>query len=310
MRVLSSERIYSELMREINEGRFVFTGELEPEKTTDLAEVIEAADALKKYVVACNVTDGPGAYAYMSSLVASHILQRETGIEMIYQLVCRDRNVIGLFADLLGAAALGIRNILALTGDHPSIGDNPDAKPVFDLDSAQLTYMIRKMVDDGVDLYDNPIHKPPKFHVGVAANPNADPLEPELLKLGRKIEVGAEFIQTQVIFDIDVAKNFLKEISHFNIPVLIGIFPMKSYGVANFFDKNIPGVPVPADLLENLKKAKGLDKKDRRQKYDEINLELFIPFIKELKKTSAAGCHVMAVGYERIVPKLFEAAKK
>lgn len=310
MRLLSSGRIFSELMREINEGRFVFTGELEPEKTTDLTEVIEAADALKRYVVACNVTDGPGAYAYMSSLVASHILQRETGVEMIYQLVCRDRNVIGLFADLLGAAALGIRNILALTGDHPSIGDNPDAKPVFDLDSAQLTYMIRKMVDDGVDLYGNPIHKPPKFHVGVAANPNADPLEPELLKLGRKVEVGAEFVQTQVIFDIDVAKNFLKEISHFNIPVLIGIFPMKSYGVANFFDKNIPGVPVPADLLENLKKAKGLDKKDRRQKYDEINLELFIPFIKELKKTSAAGCHIMAVGYERIVPKLFEAAKK
>lgn len=307
---MSSEKIYSELMREINEGRFVFTGELEPEKTTDLAEVIEAADALKKYVVACNVTDGPGAYAYMSSLVASHILQRETGIEMIYQLVCRDRNVIGLFADLLGAAALGIRNILALTGDHPSIGDNPDAKPVFDLDSAQLTYMIRKMVDDGVDLYGNPIHKPPKFHVGVAANPNADPLEPELLKLRRKVEVGAEFIQTQVIFDIDVAKNFLKEISHFNIPVLIGIFPMKSYGVANFFDKNIPGVPVPTELLENLKKAKGLDKQVRRQKYDEINLDLFIPFIKELKKTSASGCHVMAVGYERIVPKLFEAAKK
>jgi 5,10-methylenetetrahydrofolate reductase len=297
-------------MREINEGRFVLTGELEPEKTTDLTEVIEAAEALKRYVVACNVTDGPGSYAYMSSLVASHILQSETGVEMICQLVCRDRNTIGLFADLLGAGALGIRNILALTGDHPSVGDLPDAKPVFDIDSAQLTYMIRKMVDEGIDLYGNPIHKPPKFHVGVAANPNADPMEPEILKLGRKVEVGAEFIQTQVVFDIDVAKSFLNESNRFNIPVLIGIFPMKSYGVANFFDKNIPGVPVPAELLENLKKAKDLDKQVRYQKYDEINLELFVPFIKELKKTSAAGCHVMAVGYERIVPKLFEATKE
>jgi 5,10-methylenetetrahydrofolate reductase len=307
--MLTSGRIFSELMREINEGRFVLTGELEPEKTTDLTEVIEAAEALKRYVTACNVTDGPGSFAYMSSLIASHILQRETGLEMIYQLVCRDRNAIGLCADLLGAGALGIRNILALTGDHPSIGDHPDAKPVFDLDSAQLTHMIRNMVDEGIDLYGNPIHKPPKFHVGVAANPNADPFEPEVLKIGRKVKAGAEFIQTQVVFDIDVAKQFLKEVDRFNVPILMGIFPMKSYGVAKFFDKNIPGVPVPAELLEKLKKAKSLNKKVRKQKYDKINLELFIPFIKELRKTSAAGCHIMAVGYERLVPKLFEAVK-
>ena len=305
--MLTSGRIFSELMREINEGRFVLTGELEPEKTTDLTEVIEAAEALKRYVTACNVTDGPGSFAYMSSLIASHILQRETGLEMIYQLVCRDRNAIGLCADLLGAGALGIRNILALTGDHPSIGDHPDAKPVFDLDSAQLTHMIRNMVDEGIDLYGNPIHKPPKFHVGVAANPNADPFEPEVLKIGRKVKAGAEFIQTQVVFDIDVAKQFLKEVDRFNVPILMGIFPMKSYGVAKFFDKNIPGVPVPAELLEKLKKAKSLNKKVRKQKYDKINLELFIPFIKELRKPSAAGCHIMAVGSERLVPKLFAA---
>ena len=304
---MASQRPFSELMREINKGHFVLTGELEPEKTTDLTEVIEAAEALKRYVVACNVTDGPGSFAYMSSLVASHILQRETGVEMIYQLVCRDRNAIGLCADLLGAGALGIRNILALTGDHPSIGDHPDAKPVYDLDSAQLTHMIRKMVDEGIDLYGTPIHNPPKFHVGVAANPNADPLEPELLKIGRKVQAGAEFIQTQVVFDIEVAKLFLKEVNHFNIPVLIGIFPMKSYAVANFFDKNIPGVPVPSELLEQLRKAKKMDKQSRKDKYDEINLELFIPFIQELKKTTAAGCHIMAVGYERLVPKLYDA---
>lgn len=307
---MKAEKIYSELMRELKAGRFVFTGELEPEKTTDLTEIIEAAKFLKGYVVACNVTDGPGAYAYLSSLAASYILQRETGIEMIYQLTCRDRNAIALFADLLGAGALGIRNVLALTGDHPAVGDTPDAKPVFDLDSAQLTYMIRKLVDEGADLYGNPIHNPPKFHVGVAANPNADPLEPEILKIERKVKAGAEFIQTQTVFDIEIAKQFLQEVNRFNIPVLIGIFPMKSYAVADFFDKNIPGVPVPPELLDKLKKVKDLDKKLRKQKYDEINLKFFIPVIKELRKTPAAGCHIMAVGYERLVPRLVEAAKE
>ena len=307
---MKSKRIFSDFMREIDAGRFVFTGELEPEKTTDLTEIIEATKTIKGHVVACNVTDGPGAYAYMSSLAASHILQKETGIEMIYQLVCRDRNAIALFSDLLGAGAFGIKNILALTGDHPAIGDMPDALPVFDFDSAQLTYMIRKMVDKGVDLYDNPIHNPPKFHVGVAANPNADPLAPEILKIQRKAEAGAEFIQTQTVFDIEVAKRFLHEVKGLNIPVLIGIFPMKSYAIADFFDKNIPGVPVPADLLENLKAVKQLDKKDRKPKYDKVNLEFFTPIVKELKKTTAAGIHLMAVGYERLVPRLVKAARE
>ncbi len=297
-------------MRAIDAGQFVFTGELEPEKTTDLSEIIEATKIIKEHVVACNVTDGPGAYAYMSSLAASYILQRETGIEMIYQLVCRDRNAIALFSDLLGAGAFGIRNILALTGDHPAIGDMPDALPVFDFDSAQLTYMIRKMVDEGVDLYDNPIHKPPKFHVGVAANPNADPLAPEIIKIQRKVEAGAEFIQTQTVFDVEAAKRFLREVKGLNIPVLIGIFPMKSYAIAEFFDRNIPGVPVPGDFLKKLKAVKQLDKKDRKQKYDEINLEYFTPLIKELRKTTAAGIHLMAVGYERLVPKLVKAVQK
>jgi methylenetetrahydrofolate reductase (NADPH) len=305
---MGEERVFSNLMREIKAGKFVFTGELEPEKTTDLSEMIEATKPLKGYVVACNVTDGPRACAYMSSLVASYILQKETGVEMIYQLVCRDRNLIALTADLLGAGALGIRNVLALAGDHTSLGDTPGAKPVFDVDSAQLTYLIRKMVDEGVDMYGIKIHNPPRFHVGVAANPNADPLEPELLKVERKVAAGAEFIQTQVVFDIDLTKKFLKEIEKFNTPTLIGIFPMKNYGIAKFFDQNVPGVSVPKELLEKLKKISKIeDKKVRNEKYDEANLEFFVDFIKELKKTKAAGCHIMAVRYERLIPKLVEA---
>jgi len=307
---LSEEKIFSDLMREIKAGKFVFTGELEPEKTTDLSDMIEATKPLKGYVVACNVTDGPRACAYMSSLVASYILQRETGIEMIYQLVCRDRNLIALTADLLGAGALGIRNVLALAGDHTSLGDTPEAKPVFDVDSAQLTYLIKRMVDEGVDMYGAKIHNPPKFHVGVAANPNANPLEPELLKVERKVTAGADFIQTQVVFDIDLAKDFVKEVEKLNIPVLVGIFPMKNYGIAKFFDQNVPGVSVPRELLERLKKVSEIeDKKVRNEKYDEVNLDFFTSFVKELKKTKAAGCHIMAVRYERLIPKLVEAVK-
>ena len=307
---MSEEKIFSDLMREIKAGKFVFTGELEPEKTTDLSDMIEATKPLKGYVVACNVTDGPRACAYMSSLVASYILQRETGIEMIYQLVCRDRNLIALTADLLGASALGIRNVLALAGDHTSLGDTPGAKPVFDVDSAQLTYLIKRMVDEGVDTYGAKIHNPPKFHVGVAANPNANPLEPELLKVERKVTAGADFIQTQVVFDIDLAKDFVKEVEKLNIPVLVGIFPMKNYGIAKFFDQNVPGVSVPRELLERLKKVSEIeDKKVRNEKYDEVNLDFFVSFVKELKKTRAAGCHIMAVRYERLIPKLVEAVK-
>nr|MDO8098215.1 methylenetetrahydrofolate reductase [Candidatus Njordarchaeota archaeon] len=301
---------YSDLMREIKSGRFVFTGELEPERTTDLSEIIESAKDLKGHVVACNVTDGPQACAYMSSLAASYILQKETGIEMVYQLVCRDRNIIALFADLLGAGALGIKNILALTGDHSAVGDMPDAKPVFDLDSAQLTYMIHKMVDEGVNPYGKPINKPPKFHVGVAANPNADPLEPEIFKVRRKVEAGAEFIQTQAVFDIEAAKRFIEETKRFNIPVLVGIFPMKNYRIADFFNKNVPGVSVPTELLKKLEKVEGIaDKNLRKEKCDEVNLDFFIGFIKELRKTPAVGCHIMAVGYERLTPKLVQAVR-
>ncbi|HEC56997.1 MAG TPA: methylenetetrahydrofolate reductase [Candidatus Syntrophoarchaeum butanivorans] len=302
---------YSDLMRNIKEGKFVFTGELEPEKTTDLTELVESAKKLLGHCVACNVTDNPQSMAYMSSLVASYVVQRDAGMECVYQLRCSDRNSIALTSDLLGAGALGIKNVLALTGDHTTLGDYPGAKPVFDLDSGQLVYLIRKMVDEGVDLYGRPIHNPPKFHVGVAGNPNADPLESEILKLKRKIDAGAEFIQTQVIFDIEVAKTFLKEMERFKVPVLIGIFPLKNYGTADYFDKYIPGVHVPKDLLAEMKKASEIsDKEKRNERYDEINLEYYGDFVHEIAHTtSAAGIHVMAVAYERITPALIERAK-
>ena len=302
--------IYSNLMRELRSKKFIFTGELEPLKTIDLSTVIKEAKELKGYVTACNVTDNPGSFAAISSLVASYVVQKETGMECVFQLRCTDKNRIALTSDLLGAAALGIRNVLALTGDHTLVGDMPNAKPVYDLDGTILTMMIRKMVDEGIDLEGNPIVGPrPKFHVGVAANPNANPLEPELIKIIRKIDAGAEFIQTQVCFDIDKTLEFLRFLRAFKIPILIGIFPMKSYGVARGFNELIPAVKVPQDMLEKLKKVKeeAKSKEEKSELYDKVNLEFFVPFIKELKKSGlCAGCHVMSVHYTKLIPKLLK----
>ena len=294
---------YSNLVKNLQAGKFVFTGEIEPVKTTKLDEIIESARILKDCVIACNITDNPTGLAYMNSLIPSYIVQRETGLEAIYQVTCRDRNRIAIFSDLLAAAAVGIRNILALTGDHSSLGDMPEAKPVFDLDSQQLVYMIRKMVDEGVDLNGHPIENPPKFNVGAGAVPTADPLEPEIIKLERKEAVGADYVQTQVVYDIEIAKSFLETVSHIKIPILIGIAPLKSIGMAKWMVQNLPGVIIPSEVMERLEKAK---EKSKEAFYEE-NINLFAEFILELKKTThATGVHIMAVGIEWMTPKIIE----
>jgi 5,10-methylenetetrahydrofolate reductase len=302
---------FTDLMKELESKRFTFTGELEPEKITDLTEVVEEAKALRGYVTACNVTDNPQSFAYMSSLVCSYVVQEKAGMEAVYQLTCRDRNRMGLFSDLLGAAAVGVKNVLALTGDHTSLGDMPESKPVFDLDSSQLVYMMKKMMNEGVDPNGKKITPAPKYYLGVAANPNSDPLEPEILKLEKKERVGADFVQTQVVFDIETVERFLDLAGNVSIPLLIGVFPLKSFGVADFFDKYVPGVSVPKDLLEKFREVKtGIeDKEEQRKRYDEINERYFTKFIKEIKKTSAAGCHVMAVNYVDMIKKLIDNIK-
>lgn len=294
---------YTDLMKNLKAGKFVFTGEIEPVKTTKLDEIIEAAKVLKDCVIACNITDNPTGLAYMNSLIPSYIMQRETGLEAIYQITCRDRNRIAIFSDLLAAAAVGIRNILALTGDHSALGDMPEAKPVFDIDSQQLVYMIRKMVDEGVDLNGHPIENPPKFNVGVGAVPTADPLEPEIIKLERKEDVGADYVQTQVVYDIEIAKSFMKAVSHIKMPILIGITPLKSIGMAKWMIQNLPGVIIPDEVMERLEKAK---EKSKEAFYEE-NINLFAEFTRELKKTThAAGVHIMAIGIEWMTPKIIE----
>jgi len=294
---------YGELMKQLLEGRFVFTGELEPVKTINLHEIIEGAKILKGHVVAANVTDNPTAFGYMNALVPSYLIQKEAGLEAVYQMTARDRNRLALISDLLAAGALGIKNILVLTGDHTTVGDTPQSKPVFDLDSATFTYMIRKMMDEGVDLNGNKIDNPPKFNIGIAAAPNADPLEPEILKIERKVKLGADFVQTQCVYDVEQAKRFMDAVSYLKIPVLIGLAPFKSQAMMDWMIKFVPGVKVPKEVEERLRKAREKSK----EAFLEENIEIFSSMIREIRKTTnAAGIHLMAVGFEWIVPKIIE----
>jgi methylenetetrahydrofolate reductase (NADPH) len=296
---------YGQLMKQINEGKFVFTGELEPVKTTNLDELIEGAKTLKGHVAAINITDNPTSFGYMNALVPSHIIQREVGVEAVYQMTTRDRNRLALLSDILAAGALGIKNILVLTGDHTTVGDTPQARPVFDLDSATFTYMMRKVIDEGVDLKGNEIEKPPKFNIGIAAAPNADPLEPEILKIERKVNLGVDFIQTQCVYSVEQAKRFLDSAEYLKTPILFGVAPFKSMAMMKWMIKFVPGIKVPEDVKQRLHTAK----KKSKDKFREENVEIFGELIRDIRKTtSAAGIHMMAVGYEWIVPKIIERA--
>jgi 5,10-methylenetetrahydrofolate reductase len=299
---------YSDLMRALRSGRFVLTGEIEPKKTALLNEAIKSAKEMHGHVVACNVTDNPRGRAYLSSLVVSYAIQRDAGLEAICQMTVRDRNRIAITSELLGAAALGIRNVLTMSGDHTTLSDNPAAMPVYDIDTAQFVRLVRRIVDEGVDLEGNRIVGAVRMHIGIVGNPNAEPLEAELLKIGRKVRLGADFMQTQVIFDIDSAKSFLKEMERHNIPILPGILPCRSHAVAEFVSKNVPGIKVPRDYMEQLKRAEDCqDRHAKRERVDEVNLKYFSSVIQELRKTTrASGAHVMAVGYEGMVRKLAE----
>ncbi|MFX1379434.1 MAG: methylenetetrahydrofolate reductase [Promethearchaeota archaeon] len=309
---MAEKKVFSKLGEKIVNGEFILTGELEPEKTCDLSHTIQEAKEMAPYVVAANVTDSPLGIVTINSMAASHIIQDASGLECIWQLTVRDVNKLGIAGMIMGGHALGLRNILSLTGDHPFLGDMKESKPVFDLDSATLVKLIREMVDKK-SINGHEIEHPPTFHVGAAANPNADPMEAEILKVGRKAEAGAEFLQTQVVYDLDKTIEFLSEVRRYKVPVLLGIFPMKSYGIAKGFDMFVPGVDVPKDILakwKNIKTEFKDDKKEQNRMYDQANYEFFKPFISELKKKGLlAGVHCMAVHYPRIFPKLVEVIK-
>lgn len=304
---MAKRKAYSQLCKAIEAGHFVFTGELEPKKILDLSEIIHSAKEMKKTkrIVAANVTDGPQGDAYMASLVPSYKIQEEAGIEAVWQVTVRDRNRVALFGDVVAGAVLGLKNILTLTGDHTALGDHKKARAVYDIDSTQFCEMLSIMIDEGTDYEGNELKGGKiEMNFGCVANPNSNPREPEILKVGRKVERGVDFIQTQTAFDIDDAKDFLKDLEQYNVPVLLGLFPLKSHGIAWYFDNYIPGVSVPKHLLKALKKAEKDNKGNKPGKYaaiDKINIDFFKPFIAEIKKTTkAAGIHCMAVEYERL----------
>jgi methylenetetrahydrofolate reductase (NADPH) len=294
---------YGELMKQIKDGKFVFTGELEPMKTTDLKEVIESAKILKGHVVAINVTDNPTAFGFFNGLVSSYLVQKEAGVEAVFQITTRDRNRIALLSDVLAAGTLGIKNILAITGDYTTVGDMPQGKPVFDLDSATLVYTLRKVVDEGLDLSGNKIEHAPKFNVGIGASPNADPLEAEVLKLERKVKLGVDFIQTQCVYSLEQAERFMDAVSCLKTPTLLGIAPFKSQAMMDWMIKFVPGIKVPPELEQRLRRARERSK----EAFLEENTEVFADLIREIHdRTKIAGLHLMAVGFEWILPKIIE----
>ena len=280
-------------------GKFVVTAEVGPLKGTDTTEIEEVAELLRGKVDAANVTDQQSSVMRLGSLVVCHLL-KEKGLDPVFQITCRDRNRLALQSDLLSAYVLGIENVLAITGDLPLLGDHPQAKPVYDLDSVQLLWVIKRL-NEGFDMAGNELKGKPNFFPGAVVNPGADTqaaLELQLIKMEKKIEVGARFFQTQAIYDPDAFAKFMKRAEGFGVPVLAGIIPLKSAGMARFMNKNVAGVFVPEELIEKMAAAE-----DKAQ----TGIEIAADIVRQLKDI-CQGVHVMAIGWEKKVPAVLDAA--
>jgi 5,10-methylenetetrahydrofolate reductase len=287
----------SQLQQKLDAGRFVITAEVCPPKGCDCGDFLAKAKALRGVVEAINVTDNQGANMRISPLAAAALLVRE-GIEPIFQLTCRDRNRMALQSDLLGAAALGIRNVLALTGDHISFGDHRQAKPVFDLDSVQLLQAIAGLAG-GKDLAGNLLQGAPGFYPGAAAAPEATPFEPTFVKLEKKVAAGARFLQTQAVFDPDKLCAFRDKVRPLGVKVIAGILLLKSAKMARFVTGNIPGLRVPDHLIAELESAP-----DPLACGVRIASRLAAEF-----KPFCDGLHIMAMGREDLIPEIVKAVK-
>lgn len=284
------------LCDKIKQGKFIITSEIGPPKGIDVEEVLKDAELVKDRVDAINVTDLQSSVMRLGSLAVCKLLI-ERGIEPVFQITCRDRNRLALQSDLLSAAVFGIKNVLALTGDHPALGDHPQAKPVFDLGSIQLLEVIQ-ILESGKDMAGKELKGTPEFCTGAVVNPGADPLEPEIIKMEKKIDKGAKFFQTQAIYDIELFKKFLEAVRHLRTTIIAGIVLLKSAGMARYMNKNVSGVFVPDSLIEEMGRAQ-----DRSAKSIEIAARL----IKELKPISQ-GVHIMSIGWDKKVPLVLDAA--
>jgi methionine synthase / methylenetetrahydrofolate reductase(NADPH) len=251
--------------RKIARGEFVTSVEVLPPKGIDASKTLDSIRLLVEAGVdAVNIPDGPRAQTRMSALATAVLVQQQVGIEAILHYCCRDRNLLGMMSDLLGAAALGVNNLLIITGDPPKMGPYPDATAVFDIDSIGLTNMVNKL-NHGLDLGNNPIGKPTRFSIGVGVNPGAINLDEEIRRFEWKVEAGAEYAITQPVYDTKQLRNFLKRIEHCRIPIVAGIFPLVSYRNAEFMHNEVPGVNVTPEILERMRKASDISKEAARE---------------------------------------------
>jgi methylenetetrahydrofolate reductase (NADPH) len=296
----------SNLEKVLSAGKFAVTGELGPPRGGNAEAIKEKAQHLKGMVDAVNITDNQTAVVRMASWAASVLLMKE-GLEPNYQMVCRDRNRIAMQSDILGAHALGIRNMLCLSGDHQLFGDHPKSKKVFDIDSIQLISMAKKMRDEGKFLNGEELTEAPKMFVGAAANPFGEPYEYRVHRLAKKIAAGADFIQTQCIYNMERFREWIKQANDMGLTdkiyILAGVTPMKALGMARYMQKNVPGMDVPDWVIKRLQ---GVEKKKQASEGIAICCEQIEEF-KEMK--GVAGIHLMAIEWEERVPEIVEQAK-
>ena len=294
----------SNLEKLLRKGEFVVTSELGPPRGASREDVEKKAELLKGYADAFNLTDCQTAMVRLSSIASGAILL-DMGMEPVVQMTCRDRNRIAMQSDILGATSLGMKNLLCLTGDHQCFGDHPEAKGVFDLDSINQLDMFRQMRDDkkfqsGEELKT----EEPKLFLGAAENPFADPFQYRAARLAKKVKAGADFIQTQIIYNVEKFEQWMGMVRemglHKKVSILAGVTPIRSLGMAKYMKKNVPGMDVPDELLKRLEGAE-------KKKAEGINICLEV--IERVRKIEGvSGVHIMAVEWEEIVPEITERA--
>jgi methylenetetrahydrofolate reductase (NADPH) len=293
----------TKLERILESGRFAVTGEAGPPKGTSAAVVQRKGEMLRNCCDAVNVTDNQTAIVRMSSMAGCALL-KQVGVEPVMQMVVRDRNRLALQSDVLGAVAIGIGNFLCLSGDHQKFGNHPTAKGVFDIDSIQLIQMLKKMRDEKKFLCDEDISGEVPLFIGAAANPFADPFEFRATRLAKKIKAGADFIQTQAVYDVPKFAKFMEMVCERDLDkqvhILAGVIPPRSLGMARYMRDYVSGVSVPDEIVTRLEKAENA--KDE-------GVKIILEIIEQLKEISGVhGIHIMAVGWEDIVPEIVERA--
>jgi 5,10-methylenetetrahydrofolate reductase len=315
----------STLERVLRAGHFAVTGELGPPQSADGSVIREKAALLKGYCDGVNITDNQTAIVRMSSIGAGAIVVQE-GLEPIIQMTCRDRNRLAIQSDLLGAYALGMRNLLCLTGDHQTFGNHPNSKNVFDLDSLQLVKVVSEMRDDCIfECGDSFKGQEPRFFVGAAAAPFAGPTEFRPYRLAKKVKAGANFIQTQLVYDVPAFAKYMEKVRelglHKQTYILAGVGPLKSPGMARYMKNMVPGILVPDELIERMNAAGAPwadknkdeltkeDKRARSEAWKEEGIKICIELIQQLRQIEGvAGVHIMAIEWEEAVKSIVEGA--